>query len=84
MKNFYTTVFVFFLVIFSYNSLKGQNHLEILDPLRNWQHFDANIDEMTIDVRPYGTYFEVEIYMTFSTPQSSNNNLEIDMDFRLP
>jgi len=65
----------------------AQASLWVLNPQNNWYWRQGRIENATVAIRPAGTYFEVGLYLTFSsagTSFSGDVQLESMLSFNLP
>lgn len=67
--------------------LLGQANLYVLNPQNNWYWRNGTIEKATLSVRPAGAYFEMGLYLTFSSSGSGFSGdvqLETLLNFTLP
>jgi len=65
----------------------GQASLYVTDPETSWYTRQGRIEQATLSIKPAGTYFEMGLYLTFSSNGTSftdDRQLESFMYFSLP
>lgn len=75
------------LTLLAISSAYSYEYLRVDNPQQTWQLGQGTIEEAVISVRPQGLFTEIGLYLTFSARGltfSSNDQLEIRMDFLLP
>jgi hypothetical protein len=92
MKKLQFLLLVLLLMVIHSSRLLGQcyncEQLYINDPRSWWYHRQAAIEDVTMEVRPAGKFYEVDLYMTYrANPYeytSEYDTLEVVHFFRLP
>jgi hypothetical protein len=85
MKKLSFLSIIFLLVVMQ--QVAGQASLWVTDPQNNWNWRKGQIEKATLSVKPAGTYFEMGLYLTFSsdgTGFTGDRQLEAFMYFSLP
>ncbi len=92
MKKFQFFLLVLLLMVIHSSRLLGQcyncEQLYVNDPQTWWYHKQAAIEDVTMEVRPAGKFYEVDLYMTYRVNPneytSEFDTFEVVHFFRLP
>ena len=75
------------LLAFTNISFAQYEYIYMHDPMQPWYHSPIAVNETTIDIYPKGTFYEVELFISFSATEPSifdeENFLEMVTNFEL-
>lgn len=80
-------LFLLVVLLIGYSIPAFSLNLYITDPRNSFTKYPGTIEDLTMTVKPHGTYFEVALFLTFSPKgsiyDSEDDTLEVVMDFEL-